>query len=213
MSDSSNKKIALLSQPWMRSIIAIVVIFGSLAVFLFWHAASTEVSIDTSVLDAPTANIAPTSGGILNALYVADGDRVPPNAPIAQVGTETLFTKEGGIVSGEPQALGSYFAPGQRVISVINNERMRVAGTIEETKGLERIKEGQRVTFTVDAFGSKSYSGVVDEISSASNDAGIAFSISDKRPVRKFTVYVRFNTSAYPELKDGMSAKMTVYTD
>jgi len=39
----------------------------------------------------------------------------------------------------------------------------------------------------------------------------VIFSISDKRPVKKFDVKLRFNVEAYPELKSGMSAKMTVY--
>jgi multidrug resistance efflux pump len=201
----------MLSQPWVKSVAAIVIIFGALAGFIFWHTAHSEVSIDTTVLDAPMANIAPTSGGVLNALYVKEGDRVPANAPIAQVGTETLFAKEGGVVSGDPQVIGSYFAPGQTVVSVVDTQKMRAVATIDETKGLSKIKPGQRVTFTVDAFPGKTYAGTVDEISPVSNDAGVAFSISDKRPVKKFNVYARFDTSAYPELKSGMSAKMTVH--
>ncbi len=88
---------------------------------------------------------------------------------------------------------------------------MRVAGTIDETKGLSKIQPGQRVVFTVDAFPGRKYEGVVDEVSPVSDDAGVAFAISDKRPVKKFTVYAHFNPSSYPELKGGMSAKMTVY--
>jgi len=211
MSDSKKGAGKLLSQPWVKSVAAIVIIFGALAAFIFWHTARTQVAIDTTVLSAPTANIAPTAGGILNALYVKEGDRVSANAPIAQIGNETLFAKEGGIVSGDPQVIGSYFAPGQKVVSVVNDQKMRAVGTIDETKGLNKIKPGQRVTFTVDAFPGKTYEGTVDEVSPVSNDAGVAFSISDKRPVKKFSVYARFDASSYPELKSGMSAKMTVY--
>jgi multidrug resistance efflux pump len=207
----SKKRAAILSQPWVKSVASIIIIFGALVAFIFWHTAHSEVSIDTTVLSAPVANIAPTTGGVLNALYVKEGDRVSANAPIAQIGTETLFAKEGGIVSGDPQVIGSYFAPGQKVVSIVSDQKMRVAATIDETKGLNKIEPGQRVTFTVDAFPGKKYDGVVDEVSPVSNDAGVAFSISDKRPVKKFTVYARFDASAYPELKSGMSAKMTVY--
>jgi hypothetical protein len=53
----------------------------------------------------------------------------------------------------------------------------------------------------------------LDSISQISNDTGIVFSISDKRPTEKFDVKVRFNVADYPELKSGMSAKITVYTN
>ncbi len=207
----TEKKNKLLSQPWIKSLVAIAVIFGALGGFLYWHKVQSEVTIDTSYLSAPSATIASLSGGTLNAMYVKEGDRVAPNAPVAQIGNETLFTKEGGIVVGDPHVLGSFFAPGQKIVSVINDQKMRVVGTIEETKGLSKIQAGQRVVFTVDTFGNKKYEGLVDEISPVSDDAGVAFSISDKRPVKKFDVYVRFNAATYPELKSGMSARMTVY--
>jgi len=211
MSESTKKRGSFLSKPWVQSLAAIVIIFGALGALLFWHSSSTKVSIDTSVLSAPTATIAATAGGPLNALYVKEGERVPANAAIAQVGTETLFAKAGGIVAGDPQVVGSYFAPGQKIISVVDDTHMRVVGTIDETKGLNKIQPGQRVSFTVDAFPGKKYEGTVDEVSPVSDDAGVAFSISDKRPVKKFNVYANIDTAAYPELKSGMSAKMTVY--
>jgi hypothetical protein len=37
------------------------------------------------------------------------------------------------------------------------------------------------------------------------------FSISDKREEREFEVRAIYDTNAYPELKNGMSAKMWIY--
>jgi hypothetical protein len=65
--------------------------------------------------------------------------------------------------------------------------------------------------FKVDAFGDKKYYGVVDEISSTSHESDVVFSISDKREKKKFDIKVRFNLAEYPELKNGMSAKLWVY--
>lgn len=208
---SSKEKTRLSQKPWMQSIIAIVLIFGSLGGMIFWQKASTTVFIDMSVLEAPIAHIAPSSGGVLNALYVKEGDYITANTAIAQIGTETLFAKEDGVVVGKPQVLGTYVTPGQKIVDVVSNNRMRVVGTLEETEGLSDIQPGQSVSFTVDAYSGKTYEGVVDSVSPVSNEAGIAFSISDKRPVKKFNVYARFDASSYPELKSGMSAKMTVY--
>ena len=131
---------------------------------------------------------------------------------MALIGSQIIYTKEGGIVSYAPEVLGSYFSPGQTVVSVVNESEMKVVGQVEETKGLSSLKAGQRATFTVDAFSGKTYEGIVDQISPISSDNGIVFSISDKRPVKKFNVKLRFNVASYGELKSGMSAKITVYT-
>ena len=93
------KKESILKTPWIQSIIYVVVIFGLLAVFLFWQTERREVSIENSYLDAPIVNLTPTSPGTLNALYVKEGDRVEANSQIALVGSQIIYTKEGGIVA------------------------------------------------------------------------------------------------------------------
>jgi multidrug resistance efflux pump len=73
------------------------------------------------------------------------------------------------------------------------------------------VQVGDAATFTVDAFGSKVYKGVVDEVSQTSNQSDVVFNISDQRPTNQFAVKVRFDPTLYPELKNGMSAKIWVY--
>jgi len=205
------KKEHILKTPWIRSTIYFIVIFSILGVFLFWQTESSRVSIENSYLDAPIINLSPTLPGTLNALYVKEGDTVQANTQVALVGSQVIYTQEAGIISSAPIVLGSYYSPGQTVVSVVSDQKMRVIGKIEETKGLDTIKVGQRATFTIDAFPDNEYDGVVNEISPVSNNSGVLFSISDKRPVNKFSVYVTFDTSKYPELKSGMSAKLLVY--
>lgn len=206
------KKETIFKKPWMQSLIAVVVIFGALAGFLYWQLKSGTVRIDDSVLDAPVVNLSPLAGGTLNALYVKPGDTVAAGAEIALVGTTVVSTKEAGIVSSTPGALGGYYAPGTAVASVVVYADMKVVGTIAENKGLRDIAVGQRATFIVDAFPGKTYAGIVDEIAPSAVVNSVVFSISDTRPTQKFEVKVRFDESAYPELKNGMSAKITVHT-
>jgi multidrug resistance efflux pump len=212
MEKNTEKKDNIFKKPWVQSIIYFVVIFGVLAGFLFWQTERGTILIENSYLDAPIINLSPTAPGTLNALYVKEGEKVGTNSPVALVGSQTIFTKEAGIVASAPMVLGSYFSPGQTVVSIVNNQEMKVVGQIEETKGLNSISVGQRATFSVDAFSGKTYDGLVDNISSVSDDNSVVFSISDKRPVKKFDIKIRFNIADYPELKSGMSAKITVYT-
>ena len=201
-----------LKTPWVQSVIVIVLVFGMLGLFLFWLSVRNTVFIENSYLEAPVANISPVTPGMLNGIYVKEGDRVEANSKLALVGSETLYTKDGGVISSAPEVLGSYYTPGQTVISVVDDELMKVVGTIEETKGLSSIVSGERVTFTVDAYPGNNYEGTVDNVSSVSDDTGVVFSISDKRAVKKFDISVRFDHDKYPELKSGMSAKITVFT-
>lgn len=213
MENNIQPKKHILKRPWMHSLISFVVIFGLLVVFLFWQVERNTILIENSDLEAPIINLSPATPGVLNALYVKEGDRVEANSQIALVGSQIISAENGGIVSYAPVVLGAYFMPGQTVVSIVNDQEMKVVGQIEETKGLKNIKIGQRATFSVDAFPGKTYEGVVDEISAVSDDTGVVFSISDKRPVKNFDIKIRFNIADYPELKSGMSAKITVYTE
>ena len=211
MENNIQKKENVFKKPWIYSLVSFVVIFGALAGFLFWQAGKNTVLIENSNLEAPVINLTPSSPGVLNALYVKEGDRVEANSPVALVGSQIISTEVSGIVASAPFVLGSYFSPGQTVVSVVNVEEMKVVGQIDETKGLSSLNVGQRATFSVDAFPGKTYVGVLDSISQISDNSGIVFSISDKRPTETFDVKVRFNIADYPELKNGMSAKITVY--
>jgi len=195
------KKENLFKKPWMQSIIAFVAIFGLLAVFLFWQVKKDTVLIENSFLVAPVVNLSSTVPGILNDLYVKEGDQIQPNAQVALVGSQIIYSKTGGIVVSAPEVIGTYFNPGQTVVSVVNNQTMKVVGAVDETKGLKDVQIGQRATFTVDAFPSKSYEGMVSEISPSANNTSVVFSISDERPVENFNVKVLFDVNKYPHQK------------
>ncbi len=207
-----NKKVHFSKKPWVHSIAIIVCVFGVLGGFLFWQSTSGTVFIENSYLEAPVVNLSPSAPGTLNALYVKEGDTIAQNTQVAQVGSEIIVSKQGGVVSYAQNLIGQYFSPGQKVVSVVDTNDMQVVGSIDETGGLGNINSGDRATFTVDAFPGKSYQGVVANITPSSEDTGVVFSISDSRPVKKFDVKVNFSIADYPELRNGMSAKITVHT-
>ncbi len=190
------------------SALVIIIASGVSAYFIF---SSKVVSIDTSSVSAPLITLSPTTTGRLNAVYVNEGDMLNANAPVALVGTEVIQTKTAGIVVNLPDNIGAQINSGQAVAQIIDPTQLRVVGKIDENKGLSQISVGDPVVFTVDAFGSKKFKGVVDEIVSTSNQSDIVFSISDKRAEQSFNIKARFDIQAYPELKNGMSARMKIY--
>ncbi len=213
MNEEQNKnKENILQKPLTRSIIGVVVVFLLLGGFLFWQNSYGTISIENSEINAPTINLSGATAGTLNALYVKEGDTISANIPVAMIGTGIVTSKQSGLITSVQNNIGTFFAPGQTVVSMIHPEDLRVVGSIDENKGLADVKPGQKVTFTVDAFGSKTYVGEVESISQSANNTSVVFSISDARPTKQFDVKVRYNVADYPELKNGMSAKITIYT-
>jgi multidrug resistance efflux pump len=211
MENTNEKKQSVLSKPWMQSLIGLLVIIAALIGFLYWKSSSAYVAIDMSQISAPVISIGPEASGILSEVYVKAGDFVTVDEPVARVGSETLSAKADGIVISVQNTPGQVFAPGTAVITMIEPTELRVVGKIDEDKGLSKITVGEPATFTVDAFGSQKFTGVVDEVSPTSNQSGVVFSISDKREIKQFDVKVRFDVAAHPEFKNGMSAKLKVY--
>jgi multidrug resistance efflux pump len=188
------------------SIIAVGAIVASLIM------TSGRVSIDTASVQAPLIGLTSTVPGVLDAVYVHTGDVVSANQVVASVGTQVISTKVAGLVVSVNDAVGAQVNAGVAIVTMIDPSQLRVVGRIDENKGFSDIRVGNPVTFTVDAFGSKKFTGVIDEVAPTSNQSGIVFNISSQRQVQQFAVKARFDTSAYPEIKNGMSARMEVYT-
>ncbi len=127
---------------------------------------------------------------------------------VAQVGTELVKTTTPGIVISAASTVGSLAGPSAPVVTVIDPSALRVVGEVKEDKGLADIEVGDRAVFTVDAFGGQKFEGVVDEVSPTSNESDVVFSVSDKREEQQFDVKVAYDQEKYPQLKNGMSAKI-----
>ncbi len=194
----------------IAALVALFVIagFGGAA---YLGVTSKRVYIDKSEINAPEIALSPTKAGILEELFVKPGDWAEQDSVVARVGDDLVKTKDAGLIVATENNIGKTFNPGEAVVTMINPEDLRAVGHLEENKGLDAVKVGQPVLFTVDAFGSKQYTGTVDEISPTSRASGVVFNISDKRETRQFDVKVRYNIDDYPELKNGMSAKIWIY--
>lgn len=189
----------------------VLLVGGGFAGAIYFIVAAKTVSIEASQVTAPLITITPTSAGVLKDIFVKEGDAILPDSVVAQVGSELLKSQSGGLVVSTKDTVGKVYSPSEAVVMIIDPHDLRVIGHIEEDKGLADIHVGSRATFTVDAFGSKKYEGVVDEISPTARAGDVVFNISDKRQIQQFDIKVRFSIERYPELKNGMSAKLTIY--
>jgi multidrug resistance efflux pump len=146
-------------------------------------------------------------------LYVSVGDQVRKDQILAKVGDQVLVAGTSGVITGVENTPGQIANPAmdpKPVISMIDPRELRVVGRVQEDKGLKDIAPGQLVMFTADAYPSSQYHGVVAKVAPSSRTGDIVFSISDKRQEQEFDITVSFDVTAYPELKNGMSAKMWI---
>lgn len=182
-----------------------------IAIYIFFS--QNQIYIEKSLIEATPINLSAQNGGVLNQVLVKTGDNISENTPVAVVGTEVVKSKGAGVVINVNENIGKNFSPNESVVTIIRLQDLRVVSSIEENKGLADIKVGQRATFTVDAFGSKKFSGIVDEISPTFRQGDVVFNISTQRQVNEFDIKIRFEETKYPELKNGMSAKVWIFKD
>ena len=197
---------------WIKSGVAALFIAAIAAGFIYWRVTETRVYIESASIQAPLINLAASEAGTLQEVYVHEGDIIPANATVARVGDQLIQSKVAGLIVSVPETIGAQAKSGEAVVTMIDPTQLRVVGKVDEDKGLSRIQVGQSVAFTVDAMGGKEFSAIVDEIAPTSEQSGVVFNISDKRETKQFEVKARYDTSALPELKNGMSARMWVYT-
>ena len=198
-------------KKWIEIGIVVTVIAGLLFAAYWWFVLRTRVYTDTADIEAPLIEIGPDAPGILKQVLVKDGDNVAASMPVARVGDSYLLTSSSGLVVGTDNSIGALFSPGQAVVTMINPSDLRLVAKVAENSGLADIKPGDKVSFTLDAFGSKKFSGTVDEIVPTSYQSSLAFNISGKRQEQQFEVKISYDAISHPEILNGMSAKVWIY--
>lgn len=191
-------------------IIGLLVILA--VIYVYYQKTTGRVFVDKSLIQAPVITISPSLSGKVQEIDVKEGQLVQNGDTLAIVGSETLRADTNGLIISASDLTGSTVNPQTQLIQMIRPVNLRVIGTIDENKGLKDIHVGQAVSFTIDALPGNTYWGFVDEISPSALAPAFSFSTSTERSVQQFTVYAKFDSTQYPAIKNGMSAKMVVYT-
>ncbi len=198
-------------KKWIEIGVLAAILVGLLFTAYWWFVIRMQVYTDKAVIEAPLIDIGPSTPSILKQVLVKEGDEVLANAPVARVGDSYLLTSSGGLVVGINNSVGALFSPGEPVVTMINPSDLRLVAKVDENAGLSDVKPGDKVVFTLDAFGSKKFNGTVEEIVPTSYQSSVAFSISDKRAEQQFAVKISYDAVNHPEILNGMSARVWIY--
>lgn len=201
----------LIKNKHFRTIVVFLILINIAFLLIYLSRTESRVYIENAQIKAPIISLSPQSPGILDRVYVAEGDIVSEGMVLAEVSGNTIKATTAGIVTSVQNTPGQYVTPQTAVVQMIDPSELEVIGQVQENKGLKDIHIGQKAMFNVDAFGSQAYYGTVDSVSSTSHASDIVFSISDQRQEQSFDVKVRYDINDYPQLKNGMSAKIWVY--
>ena len=208
----SESKIKKLSKNYLVRILFLTLIFFSALWFIIYiNNMQSQVYIENAQISAPIIILSPITSGVLDSVFVQVGDKVKKDTIVAKVNGVSIKAKSDGIIIFVNNIPGQIMNSQTAIVKMIDPNELRVIGKLEENKGLSDVKPWQKVVFTLDAFDSKKYTGIVESVAETSRDSDIVFSISDKRQEKQFDITVKFNVDAYPEIKNGMSAKMWVY--
>jgi len=197
--------------PIILDIIVGLIILSLIAGIIYLNINSSRIYIENAQVEAPIISLAPTSAGVLEKVYVEEGDHVSKSKEVALVSGKPLYPETNGIVISVTNTPGQIVSSQTPIVQMIDPRELKIVAKIPENKGLNEIKEGQKVIFTVDAFSGKKYNGYVSSIAPSSRQADIVFSISNARAENDFNIYIKYDINKYPELKNGMSAKVWVY--
>ncbi|MCK9419524.1 MAG: efflux RND transporter periplasmic adaptor subunit [Nitrospirae bacterium] len=105
-----------------------------------------------------------------------------------------------GVVAKKATEVGELLLPGKEIATIVNPDRIYILATIDEVD-VGRLKMGQPVTITVDAFPGEIYQGTIKRISPIVSGG--------KLETRTADVWVTFNEKQQ-KIKPGMSADVEI---
>ena len=105
-----------------------------------------------------------------------------------------------GVVSKKYTEVGELLLPGKQIVTLVNPDRISVLATIDEVD-VGRLRLGQRVAITIDAFPDDKYDGVIKRISPIVSGG--------KLETRTADVWIYFSKDQ-TKIKPGMSADIEV---
>jgi len=175
-------------------IILIVLAGGGYWLYTYWMDGVNNFTTDNASVTANMVTITPlVTGNVLN-WNVKEGDQVKSgqllgrqdlgsmvqnsdvNASSLSASADSIISKadiktpiDGKVVQSNVIE-GETIAPGMQVAVVADTENMYIKANVEETS-IFRIKEGQRVAISIDAYPGKVFTGFVESVSQATQSA------------------------------------------
>ncbi|NPV89279.1 MAG: HlyD family secretion protein [Firmicutes bacterium] len=192
----------------------------------YWYMGTYYVRTDDARVDGTIVNVSPQITGRISEIYVAEGDTVKEGALIARqvdyslsqgVNLDMAVIKSpiNGTVIKKIGNVGEVGTPGQPIVMVTDLGNVYITADVEETE-VSKIRPGQPVDFTVDAFPRVKFTG---QVSSVVNATVSTFSLLSSqntggnftKVVQRVSVKISINDAKGCRLMPGMNSTVKIH--
>ncbi|NLI12426.1 MAG: HlyD family secretion protein [Peptococcaceae bacterium] len=217
---AGNKKLMMV----LILIAGILTILGVTA--YYWYMSSHYVRSDDARVDAAMVSVSPQMAGRIAEIYVSEGDTVSQGALIARQVDLTLASGTNldmavikspvsGTVIRKIGNVGETGIAGQPIVYVSDLSSVYITANVKETE-LAKVKPGQLVDFTIDAFPKVKFSGQVSSIVNATTSSFSLLGSSNTggnytKVVQRIPVKITINNLQGCVLMPGMNAYVKIH--
>jgi multidrug resistance efflux pump len=146
--------------------------------YYYWYQGANYVTTEDARITGDIYRVMPKMTGKLTSLDVKEGDNVMADQAVGQQDTANLAATGlensvlrapiSGTVIKTQAKVGEVVSTGQTVALVIDESKLYISANLEETE-IPRVKVGQKVDITVDAYPGKTLVGHLSEVGLATN--------------------------------------------
>lgn len=199
-------------------VVGILVILGLAGYYLVWPAFSKNGELVVSgTVEATEIRLASELGGLVDEVFVAEGDRVAANQNVVSVqpsssargsSHERIRTPIAGTVLYRSVEPGEFAAPGAPLVTVADLEHLTLTVYVPEDR-YGQILLGESYPVTVDSFPSEIFTGTVSHIADRAEFTPRNVQTTDSRKTTVFAVKLDLAQNG-GKLKPGMPADVNL---
>ncbi len=199
-------------------VIGILVILGLAGYYLVWPAFSKNGELVVSgTVEATEIRLASELGGLVDEVFVAEGDRVAANQNVVSVqpsssargsSHERIRTPIAGTVLYRSVEPGEFAALGAPLVTVADLDHLTLTVYVPEDR-YGQILLGESYPVTVDSFPSEIFTGTVSHIADRAEFTPRNVQTTDSRKTTVFAVKLDMAQSG-GKLKPGMPADVNL---
>ena len=193
--------------------------------YYYWYQGEHYVTTEDARISADIYRVMPKMTGKLVDLMIKEGDMVvadqvvgrqdPGNLATTMLENSLLRAPITGTVIKTQAKEGEVVSTGQTVALIIDEREMYISANIEETE-IGRVKLGQMVDITVDAFPGKVLRGHLIEIGQATNSTfsllpAVNTSGNFTKVTQRIPIKVAIDDTAGLSLSAGLNAEIKVH--
>jgi membrane fusion protein (multidrug efflux system) len=171
---------------------------------------------------AQSAATAPQQVALTEARAAAAGAQVQQARSAVEQATlnldrTTIHAPVDGVIGRKSVEVGQLVQPGQALVAVVSLNDTWITANFKETQ-LDRMRAGQQVDISIDAYGGRTFRGHVDSVAAATgatfsllppeNASGNFVKVVQRVPVK---IVIDAGPDADHQLRPGMSAVATVF--